>query len=375
MKDNIFPEGEKVSVALAALPFVVENIPTWSENEARGKDWAAAGSDNQYFNWLYSLYEDSATLQSLINGITDYVLGNEVVMNFNLGWGPGIVNRKGETITELLGKLQADRLIFGGYYIQVVRDALNKPKELYYLDYRQVRTNEHNDVFWFSTDFTDNKTYGRCKTITYPKFIPGTEFQQPASVFMYKGPQSRGIYPRPCYSGALKPILTDIKINEFGLNEVSNNFTASALINLNNGIPDNETKAKVEKDIHEKFCGSENAGRFVLSFNQDKDHEVSITRLGADDFDDRYNALQDRVQSQIYVAFRATPNLFGLPTKTTGFNSQEYQDAYSLFYKSVIRPYQAALVDSIDKIIGMKGSISITPFSLDLDQNNTSNVQ
>lgn len=360
-------EDKKVTVAFSTLPFVETNIPKYTEDTARGKDWVAAGADNNYFNWLYSLYEDSATLQSLINGVGDYICGDEVDFNIDWGWGENKVNRKGETAFDVVGRCVADLLIYGGYYLNVIRNKVGQVREIYWLDYRAVRTDKDNQVFYYSKDFVDSKSYGRCKCVVYPKFNP--DFPADASIYFYKRPQSRGIYPRPMYSGALKAVVTDIKINEFGLNEVSNNFVASAVINMNGGIPDKETKEKIERDIKEKFTGSENAGRFVLSFNEDKDHSTEIQRLGTDDFDKRYEGLQKRVQSQIYVAFRATPNLFGLPTATTGFNAQEYQSAYSLFYRSVIRPMQNAIVDSVNYITGVKGSLTIEPFTLNLDTN------
>lgn len=360
MKDN-------KQLSFSVVPFIEDSIPAFTEDEVRGQEWIANGKKNDYPNWLYSLYTDSATLQTLIDGVVDYVGGDEINMNFDLGWGKNKVNRLGMTINDLVGVCATDYCVFGGFYLQVIRNTVGKVSELYWLDYRYVRSDKKNNTFYYSEDFAKDKTYGRCKCLVYPKFIP--DFDDNVSIFFCKRPQTRGTYPLPRYSGALKPIMTDIKINNFNLNEVNNNFTVSAVINMNNGIPDEATKDKIERDLEEKFTGSENAGRFLVSYNEDKDHAAEITRLNTDDFDKRYEALQARTQSQIYVAFRATPNLFGLPNQTTGFNAQEYQSAYSLFYRTVIRPIQNQIVDALDKITGMNGSIEIVPFTLNLDTN------
>ena len=86
-----------------------------------------------------------------------------------------------------------------------------------------------------------------------------------------------------------------------------------------------------------------------------------------DDFADRYEALHKRSREQIFTAFRATPNLFGLMTETTGFNEQEFAEAFKLYNRTVVKPIQKVIVDAFDKIFGVDGSITITPFNLEND--------
>lgn len=366
-------EDKKMFAFSAIDPFKVSALPSPKENEVRGQKWVSYGERNAYPNFLYSLYQDDATLQSIIDGMIDFCKGEEIIMNFDLGWGPGIVNHTGERIEMLAERCFSDLAIFGGYYIQVIRSNDKKVRELFWLDYRFVRTDKDNDVFYYSEDFVAEKSYGRCETQVYPKFVPEFE-DNPTSVCFYKRPQSRGTYALPIYNGALKPIVTDIKINNFSLNEVENNFTASALINFCNGIPDDKVKEELERDLEEKFSGSENAGRFLMSFNVDADHATKIERIQSDDFDKRYEALQRRVQGQIYSSMRANPQLFGLPIEGTGFAGQEYEASYALFNRCVVRPIQAGFIDVLDKISGVKGSITIAPFSLNLTNNSENTI-
>ena len=355
-------EDHKIVAMSAIDPFKVANLPSPREDEARGQDWVIYGEKNSYPNFLYGLYQDDATLQSIIDGMIDYLKGDAITMNFDLGWGPGIVNRTGERIEQLVERCYSDLCIFGGYYLQIIRTSTGSIKEFYWLDYRFMRSDKRNETFYYSEDFADNKSYGRCKTLIYPKFAP--EFNNvEASVLFYKRPQSRGVYALPIYNGAIKSIVTDMKINNFSLNEVENNFTASALINFCNGIPDDKVKEEIERDLEEKFSGSENAGRFLISYNVDADHATQVERIQSDDFDKRYDALQKRVQSQIFVSFRATPMLFGLPLEQGGFAGNEYASAYALFNRSVVKPMQAGLIDSFDKVMGMKDSLTITPLT------------
>ena len=354
-------EAKKMMAFSAIDPFKTDPIPSSKESDVRGQKWVVYGEKNAYPNFLYSLYKDDATLQGIIDGMVDFCVGQETVMNFDLGWGPGVVNRTGEGIEELARNCYSDLAIFGGYYIHVIRSNDKKVRELYWLDYRFVRTDKDNQTFWYSEDFADNKSYGRCKTNLYPKFVQGFDNIE-SSVYFYKRSQSRGTYALPMYNGAIKSIVTDMKINNFSLNEVENNFTASALINFCNGIPDDKIKEEMERDLEEKFSGTENAGRFIISYNVDKDHATSIERIQSDDFDKRYDTLQKRVQSQIYVAMRANPQLFGMPVEGTGFAGQEYETAFQLYLRSVVEPAQRAFIGVLDRIMDMEGSLSITQF-------------
>lgn len=361
-------EGKKIYTFSSIDPFKVSNLPSSKESEVRGQKWVVYGERNAYPNFLYSLYQDDATLQSIIDGMIDFIKGDDITLNVDLGWGGGIVNRTGERIEHLIERCASDLIIFGGFYLQVVRSNDRRVKELYWLDYRFMRTDKDNETFYYSEDFAEEKSYGRCKTLIYPKFVPDFTDAE-TSVLFYKRPQSRGTYATPIYNGALKSIVTDMKINNFGLNEVENNFTASALINFCNGVPDDKVKEEIERDLEEKFSGSENAGRFLISYNVDQDHATKVERIQADDFDKRYDALQKRVQAQIFVSMRANPQLFGMPVEGTGFAGQEYASAYALFNRTVVKPFQTSIIDIFNTIFETENSISIVPFSMVLPNN------
>jgi len=55
------------------------------------------------------------------------------------------------------------------------------------------------------------------------------------------------------------------KIDEFHLNNISNGFAASAIININGAVPDEELRSDYERSIREKFAGEDNAGKFIIA--------------------------------------------------------------------------------------------------------------
>ena len=353
---------EKAKIQLSALnPYLQDNKVENVEKEISGVDFIAWGTDNQYPGYLFSLYEDCATLQTIINGTVDFVCGNDISCNLQIF--EKTVNKNGDTILDIIQRISTDYLIFGGFALQVIRNAIGEITELYWVDFTKIRSDRKNEVFFYSEDWC--KSYGRVKYIVYPKF--NEVDSNPSSIFYYKGNKTRSTYPTPLYNAAITSCELEKKINEFHLNEISNNFLTSKIINFNSGVPDDDLKNEIERNLNEKFAGSENAGRILISFNANKDSETTVTDLPMDDFADRYEALHKRSREQIFTAFRATPNLFGLMTETTGFNEQEFFEAFKLYNRTAVRPIQQIITKSFDKILGFEGSITITPFNLEDD--------
>lgn len=353
---------EKAKIQLSALnPYLQDNKVENVEKEISGVDFLAWGMDNRYPDYLFSLYTECATLQSIINGTTDFSCGNEITCNVQSF--SKVVNKNGDTISDIIQRISTDYLIFGGFALQVIRNSLGEISELYWVDFTKIRSDKKNEVFFYSEDWC--KSYGRVKYIKYPKFNP--DDSNPSSIFYYKGNKTRGTYPVPLYNAAITACELEKKINQFHLSEINNNFLTSKIINFNSGIPDDDLKNEIERNLNEKFSGSENAGRILISFNNNKDSETTVTDLTQDDFGERYDSLAKRSTSQIFTAFRATPNLFGLPTETTGFNQQEFAEAFKLYNRTVVKPIQKVIVDTFDKIFGVDGSITIEPFNLEYD--------
>lgn len=346
MKKNINNTKDKNLVKLAFAStnqYWEENVPENVSLEIKGKDFVAWGNDNQFPQFLYDLYKNCSTLQSIVNGTIDFVLGDEIISNLN-------------DDREHIENICKDYLLYGVSYINVLRNALNEVTSISVLDAKNVRTNKDNTVFYYSKNWS--KSYGRVDCIVLPIFSPNSTDK--SSVIMLKK-NDRDTYPTPIYAPSIKSIMTDLEISKYHLNEILNNFSASAIINFNNGQPDDESKYEIEELISEKFCGSENSGRFLLAFNDNKDNAVTVERLNTDDFDERYNAVYKKVRQDIFTAFRANPNLFGIPTENLGFSSEEYESSFKIYNKIMVQGIQKKIIDILSKI---GYTVEIKPFNL-----------
>ena len=317
----------KDRLSFSAFELEKTTMPDAKEVVRSGYDYVSWGRDNKYPQELYYLYENSAILQSVINGTADYVFGGGVISAFD------VVNDKQETLEDVVKKCVFDLLIFGGFAVQLMYKG-GKVEAIYWLDFQKVRKSEDERKVYYCDEW--GKYNKKC--LEYNAWTPGTD--KGTCIFYYKGHKTRGIYPVPMYVGALKSVKISTEISNFHLNNIMKGFASNAIISFNNGEPDDDTKARLEKDVKEKFCGTDNAGSFLLLFNESKDNAAEIVKIQDDKFDQKYEALSKSVKEDIFIAFRATPTLFGLPNENNGFSKQEYLESFELYNRTVVVPLQ-----------------------------------
>ena len=317
----------KDKLCFSAFELEKTSMPDAKEVARSGFDYVSWGANNRFPQDLYDMYQNSAILQSVVNGTADYVFGGGVISAFE------VVNDKYETLEDIVKKCVFDYLIFGGFAIQLMYKG-GKVEAMYWLDFQKCRRSEDEKKVFYSDDWGK---YAK-KALEYRSWEPGTD--KGTCIYYYKGHKTRGIYPVPMYIGALKSVKISTEISNFHLNNIVKGFASNAIISFNNGEPDEDTKARIERDIKEKFCGTDNAGSFLLLFNDSKENAAEIAKIQDDKFDLKYDALAKSVKEDIFIAFRATPTLFGLPNENNGFSKQEYLESFELYNKTVVNPIQ-----------------------------------
>lgn len=355
---NNMAETNKARVSFAAIdPFRESHIVEPTETQLRGRDMVGWGLHNDYPEYLLGLYNNVTSLRAIINGTIDFILGDDVRCTMGV-----TLNAKGDTAADIVRSVAKDYLLYGGFALEVIRgEDLQTVSEINYIDLRFLRSNKDNDVFFYSEDFGRGYT-AKDKVMTYPKFMPNG--QHPASILFVKTVDTQ-VYPAPCYAASVKACEIERAIDEYHLNSINNGFAGSYIINFNNGVPTDQIKAEVERNITEKFAGQGNAGRMMISWNDNKDSQTTIQKAELQDFGEKYQALATHTRQQIFTAFCATPNLFGIPTETTGFSEQEFNEAFRLYNRTKVRPIQNKIADAFAKAYGVQGCLQFTPFSLD----------
>ena len=343
------------------------DTPNSEERILNNKEFVVWGEKNQYPEFLYELYKKSAEHQSIVDGLVQYTLGNGIKSsNPNVQLKFDKINKDEETINDIASKLLLDYYIFGGFSSQIIPARDKSLAEIYWTDFMNCRINEDEDKVFYSKNWTKY----RPDVKVYDEFNV-EEKQTASSIYYFKGLKTRGFYPVPLYNAAITAIQTSVEIDNFHLNNVSNGFQASTIINFNNGEPDEDTKKEIEKALDEKFNGT-SGKKFMIIYNESKDTAITIEKLDADNFDEQFDTLQKSVQNRIFVAHKVTsPALFGIKMENTGFSKTEYEESFDIFNNTIIKSYQKILITELEKMLkpfyGKDLGIFIEPYKLQDD--------
>lgn len=368
---NISKDRKKISFA-AIDQYVESNMVSPREKVLPNKDFIEWGDGNRYPDYLLELYNNVPTLRTIINGNVDYIAGDDVtIMPLRPSLSDGAMNVKGDLIAEQVRDVARDYEMYGGFALQIIRGRDGQPSEVYYCDMRYLRTNKECDVFYYCEDWSRS---GKKKVIVYPKFIDLTEKwaflsdeekgRHASSILFVKNTRTQ-VYPAPLYAASVKSCEIERCIDDFHLNAINNGFVSPCVVNFNNGIPTPEIQEEIEDNFNEKFAGHQNAGRIIFSWNNSQNTATTFSQLQVEDFGEKYQSLAKHSRQQMFTAFRANPNLFGIPTENLGFSSEEYESAFRLYNRTQIRPVQRIIADAYDKIYGRRGVLTIVPFSIE----------
>ena len=124
------------------------------------------------------------------------------------------------------------------------------------------------------------------------------------------------------------------------------------MISFANGIPSADERRQIEQSLEAKFTSEKNAGKFVLTFSDDKTRVPEITSISPSDLDKQYLALQELLTQNILSGHRITSKtLMGLDS-ANGFSSSadELLNAANFYQNTVISGFQNKIIKTLHKI-------------------------
>ena len=319
------------------------------------KEFVMYGEDNNYYQYLIDMYNSSPTNHACINGISEMILGK--------GLDATDSNTKLNQYAEMIGLFKKDvirRVIYdyylmGGAALQVIynkgRKKIVQVEHIPVETLRAAKSTEKGEIdgYYYFHDWANYKTSDELK------YIPAFGKSKEPIEIMFIKPYKSGYYyySPPAYTGGLQYCELESEISNFHMNNIINGLAPSMLINLNNGIPNEEERSLIEKKIAQKFSGSSNAGRFILSFNDNVETQADIQPVQLSDAHQQYQFLSTESQEKILVAHRiVSPMLLGVKNSTgLGNNAEELEKASILMDNMVIRPFQELMIDNFNKIL------------------------
>jgi hypothetical protein len=341
---------------------IEHKVPVMLENKA-GK-YITYGAFNEYPYYLLDNYRRSSKHNAIVNGKVNYIVGG--------GWQPGekmTVEQQAryakffdglsehDDLNDITEKLVLDLEIFNGFAVAVTWNKMGTIAKMEHIPFEKIRVDKDERMFQVADWYNDDMVQ------LYPKIgdvekIPAFDADNRIGkqLFYYRV-YAAGVksYPLPEYMGGLAWIEADVQVANFHNNNLRNNFWGGYLINFNNGIPTPEEQGDIERQIKRKFSGTDNAGRFVVTFNDDVSKAPTLEPLTPSDMDKQFEILNKAIQSEIFISHRVVnPMLFGVKTEGQLGGRQELVEAYELFKATYVNDR----VRKVERMINYLGSFN-----------------
>jgi hypothetical protein len=332
--------------------------------ENRSGKYITYGFANEYPYYLLDNYRRSSKHNAIVNGKVNYIMGG--------GWQAGddlTVEQQArfikffdgmsstEDLNDITEKLVLDLEIFNGFAVAVTWSKLGTIAKMEHVPFEKIRVDKEEKMFqvadWYNDDMMQLfPKVGDIEKI--PAFDPENRLGK--QLFYYRV-YAAGVkhYPLPEYIGGNAWIEADVQVANFHNNNLRNNFWGGYLINFNNGIPTPEEQGDIERQIKRKFSGTDNAGRFVVTFNDDAAKAPTLEPLTPSDMDKQFEILNKAIQQEIFIAHRVTnPQLFGVKTEGQLGGRNELVEAYELFKATYVNDR----VRKVERMINYLGSFN-----------------
>jgi hypothetical protein len=327
-----------------------QDVPVIREDTKTRYNWVpfGIGLQDDFYPEVTAAYNTSTTNAACIEGIADLIFGKGIYT-------------KNEAFTDALAKLVPqeelkraifDLKLYGNGAFQVYwNDEHTKIIKFYHIPVQTLRAEKLYDNpkiqnYFYCTDWFDMKA--QKAKIQIPAF--GTSNEKREILWVKNYTPGKYYYSIPDWIAALQFSFVEAELSNLHLNNIENGFLPLVMVNMNSGVPAPEERDTIEDLIERKFTGTRNAGRFMISFNDDAANKPTIDTIQIENLHEKFQYVAEYAQDRILVAHRITsPLLFGIRTANNGFSSQseEMKTAFSIMQTMTVQPFQNLIINTI----------------------------
>ena len=331
--------------------------------EDRRKEWVAYGEDNDYYSFLIDSYLQSATNNAAIKSISDNIYGQGICIEGKEKDSNEVKELRKFIGSRCLKKIIHERKMLGQAAMQVIYSKAGNDRKVVKVKHFPIHTlrPEKMDAEGVVNNYYYHPRWSEKKRSDVLKKIPafGTSTEK-IELYILKPYLSSYDYFCPVdYAGALAYIELENEISDYLLNEAKNSFSGTKVINFNNGIPDNEARELITRDVKNKLTGSRGQ-KVIVAFNENAESQTTVEDISLNDAPAHYEYLANEAMHKILVGHRITsPMLLGIKESGNGLasNADEIKNASQLFQSTVINNYQDELLDAITEIMELNGEV------------------
>ena len=324
------------------------NLSAYQPVEAVEKEnrsgWIDYGNNNLFPQHLINLYQNSPIHNALVNSISYMIEGQ----------GTGTI------LDNALQGIAFDLKLQGAFVAEVIWSMdFTRVVQINHLPFENCRLaydKEEDDItgIFYSKDWANTRSK-RGKPEFIPAFNPSIAQEQPRQVIYAHGMSAGSVYyPKPDYFGALNYVELSYQMGLYHVNNILNGLFPSFIINFLNGIPQKEEREAIRREWETRLSGASNAGKFLMTFNEDPTRAPQIESFPLSDADKQYQFLSEETAKQIMVGHRVVSPLIHGIRDTTGFgsNKDEMLVGLEIFNNQVIKPYQRIIERVFTPILG-----------------------
>jgi hypothetical protein len=343
--------GDLRTISLSAF-----DTQTFEEVKPSGKTYVLNGKNNEGYDYVINRYKHSPTNAAILDSYYSYTYGQGLTANYLAAQAIQMAKVNKLFTKDTVRKLVKDYTLFHECSFEVILGKTgNEIAEINHLPKNKVVPNEvdENGVinsYWYSYDWSDLRKYPPTQI---PVFVQGTTEKK--TVFVIKEYSINDFYfARPSYYSGLNYAELEEQISVYCVNHIKNGLSAGHIINVNEGVTDDEVKTQFERNIIKKWTGANNANKFILSFNSNKDNATTIETITIADAHQQYQFLTEEARKQLLTAHKVVSGaILGIQT-ATGFssNADEIETAFTETMLNVITPMQNALTDGFEYVLG-----------------------
>lgn len=351
--------------------FQAANVPQYQE-VIKNKPWVFFGEDNLWPNHLLTIYQYSPITRACANATMYGVRGKNLLVKEGDEGRIAMANRS-ESVYDVFCKLVVDRILFGGYCLNIVKSNDGGVAEFYHTDFSKIRAGKEDmfgnvGTYFYSVDWRGTQVNPqKWKPVELPSFNM-TDSDDPSQL-MYIKRYSPGMnYYPPCdWVAGVPTAQLDIEIRNFHLNNTQNSMMPSMSVSFTNGVPSEEERDILMRQLEAKYTSTNNSGKIFLFFSENPETAPIISPIPNNASDAWYSSMQPQIDQTILTVWGiSSPMLLGIKTEGQLGGRTEMLDAYNLFLQTRIIPIQEEIMKTLEKVLFLRDK---QPINLGVEQN------
>lgn len=302
------------------------------------------GLKNNYPQLMLDLYQNSPTHHAAINFEVQCVVGEgldydamgldetQMFPNYQYGWDT------------LIRNITLDYMLYGSYAIQIIKNKDGQTYSFYHIPYEKLRCSPYDEdgvitSWWISNDWSE---VGMNPPIEIEAIDMRDEDVIKSGIpyiYVHRNyDPTMTYYQSPSYAAGIKAIQSEIEYLKFDLSNITNSFTPSGMLVMNELEEESEREAVIN-NITRLFTGADNSNRCMVVFRNSVDEQIPsyvpfTQNQGSFNF---YEDANTRTINRILSAHNIpSPSLVGMPdVGNSGFasDSQKLETAFQLYQK------------------------------------------